>query len=380
MSNYNYGRYIGQAIDSVLNQSYPHFELLVCDDGSIDDSVAVIERYLKDSRVRLLQKENGGQATGFNAGFRIARGDIVCFLDADDLYMPTKLAHIVERMRKHPDCGCVLNPSWRVDEQLKPRGKLPLFASLPSGWRGVEVVEQGGILPYIACIPGLNLRRELANAVFPLPTTSPLNGFPDMVMMRLVPLFSRLATIEEPLAKIRLHANDTYQRSRITADSIARELEICQYLWEEQRRRLQQIGQTLADTFAPLESAPGILLQRYVGARLGGRPEYRHHRTRLLRYMRAHREPLVHQVFWWGIGFLPIAFFDGLINIAFTQNLMKQSLLMLQSLVRQCTTGPMGFHRRARTKCESVWGQATKQLFVQPSNRRASNRSLDGEK
>src|SRR5882757_4789136 len=67
LSNYNYAQYVGGAIESVLSQTWPNFELIVCDDGSTDNSIAVIEPYLKDPRVRLIRKTNGGQATGFNA-------------------------------------------------------------------------------------------------------------------------------------------------------------------------------------------------------------------------------------------------------------------------------------------------------------------------
>src|ERR1700730_12123769 len=67
MSNYNYARYIGEAIQSVLDQTYRVFELLICDDGSTDNSCDVVESYAnRDSRVKLFRKRNGGQASGYN--------------------------------------------------------------------------------------------------------------------------------------------------------------------------------------------------------------------------------------------------------------------------------------------------------------------------
>ena len=70
VSNYNYGRYIGDSIQSALDQTYPNIELIVCDDGSTDDSVGIIEEYQRNNpRMRLIRKENGGQASGFNAAF-----------------------------------------------------------------------------------------------------------------------------------------------------------------------------------------------------------------------------------------------------------------------------------------------------------------------
>ena len=94
--NYNYGHYVGRALDSLLAQSYPHFEGIVCDDGSTDDSRAIVARYAgRDARIRLLAKENGGVASALNAAYRQCRGDIVCLLDADDFFASGKLERVV---------------------------------------------------------------------------------------------------------------------------------------------------------------------------------------------------------------------------------------------------------------------------------------------
>src|ERR1700748_2758334 len=81
VSNYNYGRFIAESIQSVLDQTYSNFELVICDDGSTDDSVRIVEEYArKDARVRLIRKANGGQASGFNAAFAASRGEILALL------------------------------------------------------------------------------------------------------------------------------------------------------------------------------------------------------------------------------------------------------------------------------------------------------------
>src|ERR1700688_3577180 len=92
VSNYNYAEYIAQAIDSVLEQTYQNFELIICDDGSTDNSRTVISGYcLRDPRISLITKENGGQASGFNAAFASSTGELMCFLDSDDIFRPAKL-------------------------------------------------------------------------------------------------------------------------------------------------------------------------------------------------------------------------------------------------------------------------------------------------
>ena len=86
VNNYNYGHFLSEAIDSALAQTYTRTEVIVVDDGSTDDSSEIIAGY--GDRIIPVLKENGGQASAFNAGFAKSRGDVICFLDADDYLFP----------------------------------------------------------------------------------------------------------------------------------------------------------------------------------------------------------------------------------------------------------------------------------------------------
>src|ERR1700739_203957 len=86
INNYNYARFLRDAIDSALAQTYSNVEVVVVDDGSTDDSPEIIASY--GSRVSAVLKPNGGQASAFNAGFAASHGEIVIFLDADDMLVP----------------------------------------------------------------------------------------------------------------------------------------------------------------------------------------------------------------------------------------------------------------------------------------------------
>jgi len=97
INNYNYGRYLREAVDSVLAQSYPWTETIVVDDGSTDDSREIIGTY--GERIRAVLKDNGGQGSALNAGFRAATGSYVMFLDADDTLLPQAVETAVKLLR-----------------------------------------------------------------------------------------------------------------------------------------------------------------------------------------------------------------------------------------------------------------------------------------
>ena len=113
INNYNYGRFLGEAIDSALNQTYSNKEVVVVDDGSTDNSREIIASY--QDRIIPVLKENGGQASAFNAGFEACKGDIICFLDSDDIFLPEKVIEVVEVFRQHQDIGWCFNRVSLVD-------------------------------------------------------------------------------------------------------------------------------------------------------------------------------------------------------------------------------------------------------------------------
>jgi glycosyltransferase involved in cell wall biosynthesis len=101
---YNGEKYLAQAIESVLAQTFRDFELLIVDDGSTDGSRAVMDRYARrDARIRILSQENRGVSAAGNLGFGEARGAWVARLDADDIFLPDKLERQIAFIRQHPD-------------------------------------------------------------------------------------------------------------------------------------------------------------------------------------------------------------------------------------------------------------------------------------
>ena len=107
MPTYNRAAYIKDAVDSVLAQTYGFFELIIVDDGSHDDTEEVISPYLKDARIRYMKQDNKGVAAARNRGLSMSTGNLVAFIDSDDIWEPDKLKIEVSIMDALPEVGIV---------------------------------------------------------------------------------------------------------------------------------------------------------------------------------------------------------------------------------------------------------------------------------
>lgn len=118
---YNRWPMVGEAIESVLGQTYPSFELIIVDDGSTDETVARLNKY--HSRLRLISQGRKGVSAARNAGARGARGDLLAFLDSDDLWRPKKLAFQADFMELHREIAvCQTEEIWiRNGVRVNPR-------------------------------------------------------------------------------------------------------------------------------------------------------------------------------------------------------------------------------------------------------------------
>lgn len=123
MTNYNYSAYIGEAISSVLNQTFKDFELIIVDDCSTDNSLEVIGKFT-DSRIGVVkQVQNMGVCVARNTGINVARGDLIAILDADDLFVPDKLERQVIQFLEDKDLDFLWGDAETVDQTQHPMMK-----------------------------------------------------------------------------------------------------------------------------------------------------------------------------------------------------------------------------------------------------------------
>jgi glycosyltransferase involved in cell wall biosynthesis len=113
---YNGERFLQEALESILDQTHRSFEITVVDDGSTDGTAAVAGRYT--GRIRYLHQANSGPAAARNLGLETARGDLIAFLDADDLWHAEKLERQASHLRAHPETGALFThaQNFWIDE------------------------------------------------------------------------------------------------------------------------------------------------------------------------------------------------------------------------------------------------------------------------
>lgn len=217
MSSYNHAPFLGEAVESVLAQTYQRFEIIICDDGSTDNSRAVIERYAqRDSRIRPLYKSNGGQASAWNLAYEASRGEVISFLDSDDLFSYNKLEAIVSACNSHPAAGLLhhrLDPIARANEIT---GR-PIPDILDSGWLADKAIQSGGWGGW-ASTSGISLRREVADQLFPVPEY--LRWFGDVYIAGSAQYLTEFAALPDHLAQYRVHGANASGFDSPTAHSL----------------------------------------------------------------------------------------------------------------------------------------------------------------
>ncbi|HEX6508829.1 MAG TPA: glycosyltransferase family A protein [Chloroflexota bacterium] len=215
VTNYNYGRFLDQAIESALEQTYPHVEVNVVDDGSTDDSWEIIAAYR--DRVTAVSKENGGQSSALNAGFRVISGEIVCFLDADDVLLPSAMQRAVDLLCEE-DVVKVHWPMWTIDAQGRKLGASS-STSLADGDLRETARRYGPLIGSSPPTSGNAWSRHFLDEVLPLPEVEKNFGVggaaPDDYLSFLASLSGTIRKTHEPQAMYRLHTGSDYSAQNV---------------------------------------------------------------------------------------------------------------------------------------------------------------------
>ncbi|HAW19007.1 MAG TPA: hypothetical protein DCX14_02395 [Flavobacteriales bacterium] len=207
INNYNYERYLGAAILSALGQTYENCEVIVVDDGSTDGSRAIIESY--GDQIKAIFKENGGQASAFNAGVEAAVGDYILLLDSDDELEPVAVEVSLNKI--DPSAARLMYQLRTIDSEGQVTGNYRTGKPTEFlGTLGESVLKQIGATA--TPTSGNFFRASALREVLPMPTDA-YRICADAYLFMKVHEFGLVQKILDPLARYRVHENNNFFNS-----------------------------------------------------------------------------------------------------------------------------------------------------------------------
>jgi glycosyltransferase involved in cell wall biosynthesis len=202
---YNVERYVGEALESALAQTYRPLEIVVVDDGSTDSTAAVVRRYGDHPELVYVRQDNRGLSGARNRGVELARGEMIGLLDADDVWMPEKVERCVSLLTEHPDVGWVTTDCYLLRETQRTTERYyGVFVedSFPVGRSAQLAAIATRNYMSVACI----IRRDLFDR-FGWFDTSLRSSEDYDLWIRFLLGGSSVARIEEPLGWYRLRGD-----------------------------------------------------------------------------------------------------------------------------------------------------------------------------
>ncbi|MBX4925385.1 glycosyltransferase family 2 protein [Rhizobium binae] len=217
INNYNYARFVGRAIDSVLSQDARNVEIIVVDDGSTDQSRSVLQAY--DSRVKVILQENAGQAAAINTAVGSSMGEILCFLDADDWWAPGKLSATAAAFRANPQASLVYHRLQPTLVDGTPKSK-PIPRTLCSGSLSSLLARSAGWWPF-PMTSAVAVRRSAWDAAGSIPHEFRISA--DAWLVGIYPFLGDVIAMPDSLGFYRIHNNNWY-RSTEDASTLKRRM------------------------------------------------------------------------------------------------------------------------------------------------------------
>jgi glycosyltransferase involved in cell wall biosynthesis len=240
VDTYNHERFIEQAIVSVLEQDFPAAdrEIIVVDDGSTDRTPELLRKF--EPQIRILRKENGGQASAFNAGIPECRGEIVAFLDGDDWWAPGKLAAVANKLKENREIGTIGHGIFEADEAGRQTTVNMPDRVYVTRLRDAE--EGREFLPLRAYLgtSRLTVRNEVLKRALPVPTELTVEA--DEFMATVATALSGALILNQPLTNYRLHGGNLYQFREWDTAKAKRKSAVLDALAEQLPQRLENVG------------------------------------------------------------------------------------------------------------------------------------------
>lgn len=263
LPSYNYARYLDERIQSLLNQTYTDFELVIVDDASTDNSVEVINKYVNDSRVKthFFEQNSGLPYKRWNDGADLAQGEYILFAGADDSCEPTMLEKLVSKLDANPNVGIAYTQSLEIDGEGKVIRSLTYRTDDldKEHWQQDYVNNGQDECRYLVVkntIPNASsvlLRREIFEKAGRF--DEQLRLVADWMLWARILLISDVAYVAEPLNYFRVHRKTVRSKTRGAGNHI-----------EEYYKVLSFISENAQLPQAALDKAYNRLVNRWVNS------------------------------------------------------------------------------------------------------------------
>lgn len=249
IDTYNHERLIETAIRSVLEQDFPasRREIIVIDDGSTDGTAEIVGRF--EPQLRLMSKQNGGQASAFNAGIPECRGEVIVFLDGDDWWKPGKLRTIAEAFSADASLGMIGHGFIESFDDHRER----IIAPGSQVRLRVDSAEAARFFRLSRCYFGtsrLALRAELAQRILPVPEALVFEA--DEYLFSMAAAMAPFEVLPEALTHYRVHAGNLFLGADASKAGQRRKAEVLAAL-------ANSLRETLPETGAPPEAIAALL-------------------------------------------------------------------------------------------------------------------------
>lgn len=238
MPAYNAAVFIADSIDSVSAQTYSNWELIVIDDGSTDATRDIVCREAaRDNRIIYLHQENGRQAKARNLGLLHARGELVAFLDSDDLWLKDKLEIMVSEFREG-DQDLLFSESYLFEERFQPDGeqhpnekRMGVIAREYSGYDGLSEFLEINRIPILTVL----CRTSILKSLLFNENAAPAEDY-DLWLRMLIGGY-KFRAIAVPLAAYRLHPCSSTAGDRLATDTVIANIYALRQSISDQRLR-----------------------------------------------------------------------------------------------------------------------------------------------
>jgi GT2 family glycosyltransferase len=264
MAAYNASEFIALAIESILNQTFTNFELIVIDDGSIDNTVEIVKHYIElDQRVRLIQNEHTGVCQARNTGIKHSKYPWIAIMDADDISLPQRFEKQINAAKANPEVV-----AWGTYVQhISPTGKvLTLQKQGPTSQEEYHNLMKEKGIPFVVHSTSL-IKKEALLAIGGYDSQFPVSQ--DFEMMSRLADYGPIIALPEPLVLYRVHSQSASMQKFYLQQSLTR--------WIIARHQARLAGTSLPELsqFTAEENKQPLLLRLIQKVRLAGQFNYR---------------------------------------------------------------------------------------------------------